>query len=261
MCEVTPTFSGEVQHGSLPGPAEAGRDPELLLKMVFAEMRSMLETMREVKGRLATAQLRVRQLSQNDNLKQQLSILLPELFEPVTKKLIKYRKQLLKREEEIAELKAERDNMRLLLERLKYMVSKQERSLHRTFVQCQAQSSAGVSSEIEMIKKLKVLFRHHRVLEEKVLCIHSLQTLANGMGSVKDTNGRIAELQEALEQHQAEVCQLREGQALLRGQVGQLEQELATAHHQLNETKEANRKLQQELKELSLSFGPEEISS
>nr|XP_044989304.1 liprin-alpha-3-like [Jaculus jaculus] len=241
MCEVTPTLSGDVQHGSLLGPDEAGREPELL-QMMFTEMKSMLETMREAQDRLATAQLRVHELKhENETLQQQLSILLPQELQALTKELIMGRKHLLEREEEIAELKAERNNMRLLLEDLEYMVSRHERSVGRTFVKRQPQSSRGVSSNMEVITTLKILFHHHKVLQKK--------TLENDLGSVKDTYGRIAELQEALEQQRAEVCQLREHLALLHGQVGQLEQELATAHHQLNENKEANRKLQQELKE------------
>nr|XP_044989289.1 liprin-alpha-3-like [Jaculus jaculus] len=242
MREVMSTICGDVMSGSLLGPEGAGGDQELLKLMMFSEMKSMLETMRQAKDNLATAQRRLCELRhEKDSLKQQLSILLPQELQALTKELITCQKHLLEREEEIAELKAERNNMRLLLEHLKYMVSRHERSLRRTVVKHQPKSSGGVSSNMEMITTLKILFHHHKVLQEK--------TLANALGPVEDTNGCIAELQEALEQQRAEVCQLREGQALLDGQVGQLEQELATAHHQLNETKEANRKLQQELKE------------
>ncbi|XP_016331264.1 liprin-alpha-2 isoform X5 [Sinocyclocheilus anshuiensis] len=211
MCEVMPTISEDTamsQRGSQSSTSDPDSHFEQLMVNMLDERDRLLDTLRETQESLSLAQQHLQDvIYDRDSLQRQLSSALPQEFAALTKELNACREQLLEKEEEISELKAERNNTRLLLEHLECLVSRHERSLRMTVVKRQAQSPSGVSSEVEVLKALKSLFEHHKALDEKV------------RERLRASLERVSALEEELAAANQEIVALREQNAHIQRKV------------------------------------------
>ncbi|XP_073940136.1 liprin-alpha-2 isoform X6 [Castor canadensis] len=302
MCEVMPTINEDTpmsQRGSQSSGSDSDSHFEQLMVNMLDERDRLLDTLRETQESLSLAQQRLQDvIYDRDSLQRQLNSALPQdiesltgglagskgadppEFAALTKELNACREQLLEKEEEISELKAERNNTRLLLEHLECLVSRHERSLRMTVVKRQAQSPSGVSSEVEVLKALKSLFEHHKALDEKIVAlreqnVHIQRKMASSEGSTEsehleglepgqkahekrlsngsidstDETSQLVELQELLEKQNYEMAQMKERLAALSSRVGEVEQEAETARKDLIKTEEMNTKYQRDIRE------------
>ncbi|XP_019882416.1 liprin-alpha-1 isoform X15 [Camponotus floridanus] len=273
MCDVMPTIAEDsMSQRSSQFSNEEGNFEQLMVQMLD-ERDKMMETMREHQERLQDTETRLAEVEkERDALNRQLNANIPQEFSQLTKELAAARESILEREEEISELKAERNNTRLLLEHLECLVSRHERSLRMTVVKRQAAAQSGVSSEVEVLKALKSLFEHHKALDEKVrerlrVALERNTSLEEELAHTKE------ELQQykvsghppkAIEDRPKENGQADEGQqqnksselstwqrrvAELSGRVAELEETLSKTQKDLLKAQEAGLKLQRDLRE------------
>lgn len=221
MCDVMPTIS---ESGSNDRESQSSQDEanfEQLMVNMLDERDKLMETLRETQDSLTLTQQKLADVEkERDTLQGQFQATTPQQeFANISKEVNQLRDQLLEREEEVSELKAERNNTRLLLEHLECLVSRHERSLRMTVVKRQASSPAGVSSEVEVLKALKSLFEHHKALDEKV------------RERLRVALEKVASLEEELANANQELFTLRELQSKSRHSSGSTEDSLKTLKH------------------------------
>ncbi|XP_048781404.2 liprin-alpha-1-like isoform X3 [Ostrea edulis] len=222
MCDVMPTIS---ESGSNDRESQSSQDEanfEQLMVNMLDERDKLMETLRETQDTLTLTQQKLADVEkERDSLQGQFQTTTPQQeFASLSKEVNQLRDQLLEREEEVSELKAERNNTRLLLEHLECLVSRHERSLRMTVVKRQASSPAGVSSEVEVLKALKSLFEHHKALDEKV------------RERLRVALEKVASLEEDLSNANQELFTLRELQSKSRHSSGSTEDSLKPLKHE-----------------------------
>uniref|UniRef100_K1R1P0 Liprin-alpha-1 n=1 Tax=Magallana gigas TaxID=29159 RepID=K1R1P0_MAGGI len=269
MCDVMPTIS---ESGSNDRESQSSQDEanfEQLMVNMLDERDKLMETLRETQDSLTLTQQKLADVEkERDTLQGQFQATTPQQeFANISKEVNQLRDQLLEREEEVSELKAERNNTRLLLEHLECLVSRHERSLRMTVVKRQASSPAGVSSEVELftLRELQSKSRHSSGSTEDSLKtlkhdsgpqdtdhpkpeIHK-QRLSNGTIDPDSEVNRVIELQDTVEKQNSELTSARTRLLELTNKITELEETSTTATKDLNKTQEQLVKLQRDLRE------------
>ncbi|XP_046415432.1 liprin-alpha-1 isoform X7 [Neodiprion virginianus] len=273
MCDVMPTISEDsISQRSSQFSGEDANFEQLMVSMLD-ERDKLMDSLRESQERLQEAEARLQEVEkERDALNRQINANIPQEFSQLTKELTAARESLLEREEEISELKAERNNTRLLLEHLECLVSRHERSLRMTVVKRQAAAQSGVSSEVEVLKALKSLFEHHKALDEKVrerlrVALERNTTLEEDLAHTKEElqqykisghqpksiddrpkeNGQTDDSQQQNKSNELSTWQRRVAE--MSGRVAELEETLSKAQKDLLKSQESNVKLQRDLRE------------
>uniref|UniRef100_A0A8C3EYS6 PTPRF interacting protein alpha 2 n=1 Tax=Chrysemys picta bellii TaxID=8478 RepID=A0A8C3EYS6_CHRPI len=180
----------------------------------------------------------------------QRTISCPNEFAALTKELNVCREQLLEKEEEISELKAERNNTRVR-ERLRVSlerVSALEEELAAANQEIVALREQNAHIQRKMASGEGPAESEHIEGMEPGQKVHE-KRLSNGSIDSNDEASQVLELQELLEKQNYEMAQMKERLAALSSRVGEVEQEAETARKDLIKTEEMSSKYQRDIRE------------
>uniref|UniRef100_A0A8D0GPL4 PTPRF interacting protein alpha 2 n=1 Tax=Sphenodon punctatus TaxID=8508 RepID=A0A8D0GPL4_SPHPU len=193
-------------------------------------------------------------------------------FAALTKELNACREQLLEKEEEISELKAERNNTRLPNPDLWFRQAPNRHDRSRTMARKQTPRprsgiiSYNVNHLFVIILQIVALREQNAHIQRKMASgegstesehiegmepgqkVHE-KRLSNGSIDSNDETSQLGELQELLEKQNYEMVQMKERLAGLSSRVGEVEQEAESARKDLIKTEEMNTKYQRDIRE------------
>uniref|UniRef100_A0A8C8EEE2 PTPRF interacting protein alpha 2 n=1 Tax=Otus sunia TaxID=257818 RepID=A0A8C8EEE2_9STRI len=275
MCEVMPTINEDTpmsQRGSQSSGSDSDSHFEQLMVNMLDERDRLLDTLRETQESLSLAQQRLQDvIYDRDSLQRQLNSALPQMtvaagtsienniqrtiscpneFAALTKELNACREQLLEKEEEISELKAERNNTRVR-ERLRVSlerVSALEEELAAANQEIVALREQNAHIQRKMAAGEGPAESEHIEGMEPGQKVHE-KRLSNGSIDSNDEASQVVELQELLEKQNYEMAQMKDRLAALSSRVGEVEQEAETARKELIKTEEMNSKYQRDIRE------------
>ncbi|KAI4791491.1 hypothetical protein KUCAC02_033980 [Chaenocephalus aceratus] len=231
MCEVMPTISESEGGGGRRGsgsPLQSDSEGhfESLMVSMLEERDRLLDTLRESQENLGLTQGKLHEVShERDSLQRQLNTALPQL----------------------------------LLEHLECLVSRHERSLRMTVVKRQAQSPAGVSSELAYLREQS---------SQKRGLADGTSEVNHNSESTPSTNGKrssdgslsqdeesghgflkVGELQDVVDRQTADLGQMKERMVAMVSRINELEEDLDTARKDVIKSEDVNTRLQRDLRE------------
>uniref|UniRef100_A0A3Q2R360 PTPRF interacting protein alpha 2 n=1 Tax=Fundulus heteroclitus TaxID=8078 RepID=A0A3Q2R360_FUNHE len=264
MCEVMPTISEDTalsQRGSQSSASDPDSHFEQLMVNMLDERDRLLDTLRETQESLGLAQQHLQDVMYDrDSLQRQLSSALPQ---------ISMCRQLLEKEEEISELKAERNNTRvakltfsklLLIEQMpfivlflfylyRYISLRHEVSFLQRPVLMATLHKRIIVIALNVRERLRVSLERVSALEEELTATNQ-ERLSNGSLESAREASQVVELQDLLEKQNYELAQMKERMSSLSSRVSEVEQELETARKDLIKSEEMNNKYQRDIKEV-----------